>query len=252
MRRQPVPSDYGLSEYFDAADYMAEAEWLTERATRQTSRFVGSVVAAIIALPIVGFVVITNTDLPIAEYARAQAETGTAYVLLWFWFLFAPALLVDPIRNLAHRLFAPELDDRAETYIPDFDAWQSYREHVALNFWKKKRGVELERALMKMLSSPGCSVQGTKGSGDGGIDIIVEVIGRTLWCQCKGHTKPVTVGTIREIAGVCSNKGVQPVVFAVNGYTRGARETATDLGVLLFDAPDIVSLAQQERLEFWL
>lgn len=129
--------------------------------------------------------------------------------------------------------------------------WNERQTEIGRTYWKEQRGVAFEEAVKALLSRRGCKVQTTKGSGDGGIDLIAMFGGSTFWCQCKGHKSPVGVAVVREIAGVCSRGGGVPVVIAVNGYTKAATETAQQLGVLLIDTHNLVSMAKQERLSQW-
>ena len=133
-------------------------------------------------------------------------------------------------------------------YERDVLDWDDRTRETGLGYWRSMRGVEFEKAMTAFLNRRGCRVSMTKGSGDGGIDLIVEVGGRTYWGQCKAHAAPISVAPIREIAGVCSRGSAKPVVFAVNGFTRAAITTAAELGVGLVDAPNLVAMAKTQSL----
>lgn len=136
----------------------------------------------------------------------------------------------------------------AKAYGEALEAYEYNQLETGIGFWRALRGVPFERAIMRLFNQRGAKAQMTSTTGDGGIDIILTIAGQTFWCQCKGLAAPVSVAPIREIAGVCSKGDCRPVVFAVNGYTKAARETATRLGVKLVDAPQIASLARMERV----
>lgn len=126
--------------------------------------------------------------------------------------------------------------------------WEERQLETGLTYWREKRGVAFEQAVKEFLSRRGAKVEMTKGSGDGGIDLIVTLGDTIYWGQCKGYAKPISVAPIREIAGVCSRGGGQPMMFAVNGYTRSAISTAQELGVKLFDAHHFVEMAEAIRI----
>ena len=107
--------------------------------------------------------------------------------------------------------------------------------------------------------TPSLSIrQGDRGllvtcfAGCDAADILRELaripLGRRYTPPFKGHASPISVAPIREIAGVCSKERVRPVVFAVNGFTKAARETARQLAVTLVDAPRLAALAKANRI----
>ncbi|MGE4404411.1 restriction endonuclease [Pseudomonas sp.] len=128
------------------------------------------------------------------------------------------------------------------------DDWNDRQLETGLGYWRGQRGVAFEHAVCDLLQRRGCKVTTTKGSGDGGIDLVVVVGGTTYCCQCKGHTAPVGVAPVREIAGVCSQGLGRPVLIVVNGVTKPAVATASDLGVTVIDAPQLVAMAQRTSL----
>jgi hypothetical protein len=152
------------------------------------------------------------------------------------------------ITRVLNPLLVPPEAERAKKYGEALEAWEYHTLETGIGFWIGQRGIAFEQALMRLFAKRGCKVEMTKTTGDGGIDLVLSVAGVTYWCQCKGQQKPVSVAPIREIAGVCSKATNKAVVFAVNGYTRPAHETARQLGVRLFDASDICSLAKQSAI----
>jgi hypothetical protein len=153
-----------------------------------------------------------------------------------------------------HSLFLPYRNEVSRyrsdlaKYKVDFANWQKTSTELGVLFWQNQRGIEFERAVHNLLSRRNCKVNLTSQTGDGGVDLILYFESVTLFCQCKGLAKPVSVAPVREIAGVCSRSHATPVILAVNGYTRAARETAEQLGVLCLDAADLCRLAYQTHI----
>lgn len=150
--------------------------------------------------------------------------------------------------NGLQKLLMRPSDKDAQRYGADLEAFEYRILETGLGFWQAMRGVEFERALMRLFHDRGCRADMTKASGDGGVDLKFTLGDQMYWCQCKGLSKPVSVAPIREIAGVCSKSDAQPVVFAVNGFTRPAIEEASRLNVVLLDAPNIVEIARLETV----
>ena len=131
------------------------------------------------------------------------------------------------------------------------EAWIERNAETGLTYWREMRGIQFEEALAKLFRTRHCEVKTTKVSGDGGVDLIIKIGGLVLWAQCKGYAKPITVGPIREIAGVCSRSPAIPIVFAVNGYTKPAIQTAEQFGVLIYSAEQTARLAEFEDLNLF-
>jgi hypothetical protein len=68
------------------------------------------------------------------------------------------------------------------------------------------------------------------GPGDGGVD--VRAPGAVA--QVKDYGSPIAAGPVRELAGVASVDGVQPLFFARSGYTKDAVEFGDRAGIALF------------------
>ncbi|UIP07569.1 restriction endonuclease [Erythrobacter sp. SDW2] len=147
------------------------------------------------------------------------------------------------------RLFQPQSLEGARKFLDDTNVWEYNSKETGAGFWKGLRGIDFERALARMLSSRGVDCRMTRVTGDGGVDLIIQLSGCVYWAQCKGHSTKVSVAAIREIAGACVNSQARPLVFAVNGFTAPAVEAASIRSVKLYDTDDIVRLAQRARIE---
>lgn len=110
-------------------------------------------------------------------------------------------------------------------------------------------GEEFERYLGDLLRSLDWSVELTKRSRDGGIDLKAVKVDRVgietrLYVQCKNQAAPVSVETVRELNGVL-DAAVQGVVAAPSGFTADARRFAADRGIQLWDAEHLATLVRQ-------
>lgn len=113
-------------------------------------------------------------------------------------------------------------------------------------YWNNLKGVKLEVAVAKLFTDLGHSAQITKGSGDGGIDLVLIKDGKNLLIQCKGWAKPVGSPTIRDMAGVASAHNSYGVVISPNGFTKDAKLFGQKSGVRLWDSNDLVKMANGE------
>ncbi len=110
-------------------------------------------------------------------------------------------------------------------------------------------GEEFERYLGDVLARLDWSVELTRRSRDGGIDLKAVKIDRVgietrLYVQCKNQGAPVSVEIVRELNGVL-DPAVQGVVAAPSGFTADARRFAAERGIQLWDGEHLATLAQQ-------
>lgn len=249
----PLPQQFGLPGEFDADEYLAKIEQRKKLHERMIF-----IAAYSIAFSIILWVIIPQekwTDFP-PELTSGALYTFLLLPAFWaclgsmpinYWFKLAYARYVGDLVSPSVR---PYYDARMAWVAAVLD-WNERQTETGRTYWKGMRGVAFEEAVKALLTKRGCKVQTTKGSGDGGVDLVVMFGSSTFWCQCKGHASPVGVAVVREIAGVCSRGGGVPVVIAVNGYTKAATETAQQLGVLLIDTHNLVKIAGQQRISQW-
>jgi restriction system protein len=89
------------------------------------------------------------------------------------------------------------------------------------------------------------------GTGDQGVDIIVNRRGERVAVQCKNHIKPVNNKAVQEVyAGARHHRCAEACVVAPAGYTRGAIDLARSTEVSLFDADSIHQwISNADKLE---
>ena len=137
------------------------------------------------------------------------------------------------IKN-AITLLKIQLDGKAETGI---------------HWWSGKKSYDLEKALCNMFLRRGFAAQITKGSGDGGVDVIVEGYqSNTLYIQCKGWSKKVGPQPIRELAGVVKSMGnpiAVGVVLSTQGFSEAAIQFARESSIQLWDSATLCEIAKK-------
>jgi HJR/Mrr/RecB family endonuclease len=108
--------------------------------------------------------------------------------------------------------------------------------------WEKLSARDFELAVAVELEKRGYKARPTRYSRDGGVDLEgTNPDGRPAIVQAKRFKSNVGVAVIREMIGVGSDREDDPevVVFALNGFTRGAKDLAAKHGVLLMDARSV-------------
>lgn len=231
---RPKPQNYGLPADFD---------WNTVKGGLETREAVAGCISGIVGWTI--------------GIGLAVLATGMLFGILGNWaFLGMPFAMFFGISGtceLSNRLIMYLMLSKkmrfAKLFGQRLEEWEYICLETGIGFWATQRGVAFELALAKLFRNRGCKVTLTSTTGDGGVDLVIQMVGGTYWGQCKGQQGPVSVAIVREIAGVCSRSSSYPVVFAVNGFTRPAQDAARNLDVLLYDASDIATLAARDSIQ---
>ncbi len=114
---------------------------------------------------------------------------------------------------------------------------------VMPEYWNNLKGVKLEVAISKLMTDCGYLASLTKGSGDGGIDVVARMDSKVLLIQCKGWTKPVGSPVVRDMAGVASAHNGKGIVVSPNGFSKEAVLFGKKSGVELWDSKRLTQLA---------
>jgi hypothetical protein len=124
----------------------------------------------------------------------------------------------------------PELQ-RYESYTRaaknyDLSLWQEEQrqKRAQAEFWRSLSGHSFERELAALLRRSGLNVEQTRGSGDGGIDLIIRQPHRTTVVQCKQTKHPVGPAAARDLFGALQHHGYDAGILAATaGVTSGVR-----------------------------
>lgn len=95
--------------------------------------------------------------------------------------------------------------------------------------WWQYDGWEFEKEVGKLFEACGYNAKVTKGSGDGGVDVILYKDGVKSIVQCKHHKNPVSVEPIRALWGCMNDFSANEAIFiASSGYTSGCYDFVRD------------------------
>src|SRR5215208_6946501 len=103
-------------------------------------------------------------------------------------------------------------------------------------------GSQFELFVTGLFRAMGHNTRVLGGSGDQGVDLIVEYQGERVAVQCKNYAKPVGNKPVQEVyTGAKHHRCQQAWVVAPAGFTNGASELARSVGVKLFASASITS-----------
>ncbi len=121
-------------------------------------------------------------------------------------------------------------------------------EETGVKWWLSRTSYELENAVANMFRRRGFKSTVTPGSGDGGIDVIIENFeNQNLYIQCKGWNNKAGPQIVRELVGslnVISDSKAQGVVYCSKGFTQGAIDYANQCNILLWGPENLARIAE--------
>jgi HJR/Mrr/RecB family endonuclease len=101
-------------------------------------------------------------------------------------------------------------------------------------------GVQFELFMADLFRAMGHKARVLGGSGDQGVDLIVDYKGERVAVQCKNYGKAVGNKPVQEVYAGSRYHGCNSAwVVAPSGFTKGAVELARRVGVSLYDAQAI-------------
>jgi HJR/Mrr/RecB family endonuclease len=145
---------------------------------------------------------------------------------------------------------AIELQSDLEKRLRDFkkieDRLAAIRLREHMSYWLNLSGWQFEKEVSNLYKKQGFNSLVTKGSGDGGVDIVLNKDGVKTLVQCKNHNKAIGPASIRDLFGAMTHEGVSSGIFiSSTGYTKGAREFSLGKSIALLDIHDIIRMHNQ-------
>jgi len=125
-------------------------------------------------------------------------------------------------------------------YENDKKIYQDWLYRTKISFWQNLSGKQFEKELSSLFEKIGHVVKRTGGSGDKGIDIIID---NNVVVQCKAYKNKVPPGAIRDLIGTLQNSGYKKGILAsTNGFTTGVSDYIKNNDIKLMTAEDYVRL----------
>lgn len=158
--------------------------------------------------------------------------------------------LADELRQA--RAHVEESASRCRELQVAIQRYVQTREYQALQLlgqgWRDLRGYDFERFLAEAFRLHGMRVTLLGGSGDQGVDLIVEYNGTKVAIQAKGYEHTVSNNAVQEVfAGQRIHGCAACMVITNSRFTSGARQAAACLGCGLVDGDSLPDLVRGRR-----
>jgi len=114
-------------------------------------------------------------------------------------------------------------------------------------YWRNMDGHKFEREIESLLRNSGHVVIRTKGSGDMGVDLILD---ENTIVQCKATKSAVSPSAARDLFGTMNHfKKSDGILISTGGFTSGTKAFCRDKNIELWDLGKIVSIAEGAKIE---
>lgn len=116
-----------------------------------------------------------------------------------------------------------------------------------VDYWKLLSWREFEIEVASHLNKMGIEAYATPGSGDKGVDVVVQHKGKKIIIQCKKYAKPINPNFVRELFGtLVSESADYAFLVSFSGFSPGALSLRNSR-VFLMDIDDFMHL---EKITF--
>ena len=181
-------------------------------------------------------------------------EFTTILQLIWFSVPLAPFIFIFTDSIFSRFYKKHPLTENINKFNNDLREYGYYLKTTEINFWKNLSGHNFEKEVGKVLKSFFNQTKITKGSGDGGVDIILNEnnIRNKIIIQCKNHKKKIGPEPVRALYGVMNNfKSYRAVIISTNGFTPGAIDFYNNnSNIYLYDVNDIMVWSKEKEINF--
>ena len=125
------------------------------------------------------------------------------------------------------------------------------------NLWQQRQwwwtldGWQFEQEVARVFRLHGYKANVTKGSGDGGVDIILKKDGKTLIVQCKHYQNPLGPEAVRALWGCKDDfKAEKVIMVASSGLTQASRDFVNNKPeYLVLNLDDIIRMANLASIQ---
>ncbi len=119
------------------------------------------------------------------------------------------------------------------------------------NYWSKLDPYIFEKEIAKLFSNFNYGTMVTKGSDDGGVDILLKKNSKRIAVQCKRQKSPVGPKVVRELYGVIISEGFDyGVVVCTGGFSEKSKSFVNGKNILLVGMERIVEMTKPNEPDF--
>lgn len=154
-------------------------------------------------------------------------------------------LLFIPVLMFFIKDHTSQIQRKFKEYVQDFVAYINWQQKLKRDFWLNLNGHQFEKELANLYRTLGYVTQVTKGSGDNGVDIILEKDKEKILVQCKAHKKPIGPAIARELYGTMHSFNVKKgIIASLGGFSKGVYKFVANKDIQLIGINEILNMTK--------
>lgn len=238
---RPLPSHFQLTEA-ELGTLDQQHQDFEKRNDRIKKAFV--VIFFSILFTIFYVIVIVNSDRKASVWVALLGWIPFVLIMLLMTAGFIGAIVrrLGP-ESVVLKAFLSEPDERIERYEAFREAESKYQiwfQRTQEDFWNSLSGSQFEREVVELLNRSGFAAQLTSGSGDGGVDI---VLNDGTIIQCKARRGPCGPAVLRELYGSLHDFGApNAILISREGFTAASIKFVEGKPIDLWDRNTLIAL----------
>lgn len=121
-------------------------------------------------------------------------------------------------------------------------------------YWFSLSGHDFEKEMAGLFRKYNYkSVLKTRGSGDGGVDLIITKHDEgKIFVQCKAHKKPAGPHVVRDLFGAMKSEGVDHgILISLSGVSKGVMSFIKDKNIDILDIDGIIKMNTEQGFEIF-
>ncbi len=245
---EPKLKDFNLKESdFAELERQKRAYYIAQKDNEKHVYLVSFIVGIIIAI-VIGFIgaIVFNTEFFVV-FGGCLFPGSLIYAFATDYFI-NEYNRNNSIRNI---YVDKSLEDRIANYNHCKREYIEYKKRITRDFWLNLSPYKFESEVAGVFRKNGYESYVTKGSGDGGIDIVLKKCGERYAVQCKHHkNRNIGPAPIRELYGAMKANNFDGGFFvSLCGYSENAKIEAAIMNITLLTLNDLIIMNQVKEVE---
>jgi restriction endonuclease Mrr len=113
-------------------------------------------------------------------------------------------------------------------------------------YWRSLSGLQFEREMGNLFHAMGYSVKHTPVTADGGVDLVLEKVGKRTVVQCKAHNKKISIEVARQlVASMLDFKAQSGIIACFDGATKPVVSYVAEREITILGIKDIVEITRR-------
>ena len=185
--------------------------------------------------------------LLLIAFSRLFVLRGTTAVWWFLGLLVFSAVGVVGFFAISKLAKGENISKRYDEFVRAQKAYDYWRDMETISYWNSLDPYQFEHEVAAVFRKSGYDAEVTKGSGDGGVDIVLDDGCDRIAVQCKAHNHTLPLGTVRDLYGtMIDGNYARAILVSKSGFTNGFYEFVKDKPIELLSLNDILEMVKKQ------